>query len=77
MDVDEFFSTLMDRVEELLKPSKNEFIIKDVFEGKLSNELIGRGGGCNHVSEREESFLAVNLPVKSKKNLQECLASFV
>jgi len=77
MDVDEFFSTLMDRLEALLKPSKNEFIIKNVFEGELSNELIGRGGGCNHTSERAESFLALSLPAKGKKNLNECLSSFV
>lgn len=73
MDVDEFFNTLMDRLEMMLKPSKNEFIIKNVFEGQLSNELIGKGGGCSHSSEREEPFLAVSLPTKGKKNLQECL----
>lgn len=73
MDAEEFFVTLMDRLEFLLKPSKNEFVIKNVFEGQLCNELIGKGGGCTHTSEREEPFLAVSLPVKNKKNLQECL----
>ena len=77
MDVDEFFNTLMDRLETLLKPSKNDFIIKSIFEGQLSNELIGKGQGCAHTSEREESFLAISLPAKSKKTLQECLQSFV
>ncbi|KAL4505333.1 hypothetical protein ABPG72_002395 [Tetrahymena utriculariae] len=76
MDVDEFFNTLMDRLETLLKPSKNDFIIKNIFEGSLANELIGKGGGCTHNSEREESFLAISLPTKSKKTLYECLQSF-
>lgn len=77
MDVDEFFGTLMDRLEHLLKPSKNEFLIKNVFEGQLSNELIGTGGGCTHTSERAEPFLALQLPAKGKKNLSESLSSFV
>jgi ubiquitin carboxyl-terminal hydrolase 9/24 len=78
MDVDEFFNTLMDRLETTLKPFKHEFILKDVFEGQLSNELIGKGSGCTHNSEVVESFLAISLPIKNKKcTLGECLDSFV
>lgn len=76
MDVDEFFNTLMDRLEILLKPQNNDFLIKDIFEGFLSNELIGKGSGCDHTSEREEPFLAISLPTKNKKTLHECLQSF-
>ena len=78
MDVDEFFNTLMDRIEVSLKPSQNDFIIKNIFEGQLSNELLGKGLGCTHNSERIEPFLALSLPIKNKKtNLNECLESFV
>ncbi|EGR34208.1 ubiquitin carboxyl-terminal hydrolase family protein, putative [Ichthyophthirius multifiliis] len=78
MDVDEFFNTLMDRLETDLKPLGQEFIIKDIFEGQLANELIGKGSGCEHCSERNESFMAISLPIKNKKStLGECLDSFV
>ena len=46
MDVDEFFNNLLDKIDNLLKSSKNEPIIKRVFGGVLSNELICKG--CPH-----------------------------
>lgn len=67
MDVDEFFNTLLDRLENSLKKEKNDFIIKQTFGGVLTNELICKG--CPHKSEREEPFLAISLPVKNKKSI--------
>lgn len=75
MDVDEFFNKLLDKLEDLLKMSQSESIIKSVFGGMLSNELICKG--CPHQSEREEPFLAVGLQVKNKKTVEESLANFV
>lgn len=46
MDVDEFFNTIMDRLENVIKPTKNEGIIKRIFGGVFSNELICKG--CPH-----------------------------
>ena len=46
MDVDEFFNKLLDKLEDLLKMSQSESIIKSVFGGMLSNELICKG--CPH-----------------------------
>lgn len=46
MDVDEFFNNLTDRIENVVKPTKNDGIIKRVFGGVLSNELICKG--CPH-----------------------------
>jgi hypothetical protein len=36
MDVDEFFNNIMDKLEGLIKTSKNSGIIKRVFGGVLS-----------------------------------------
>lgn len=77
MDVDEFYGSLMDKLESLLKPSHNEFLVKSVFEGTLSNELIGRGEGCTHCSERSEHFISLSLTVLKKKSIIEGLQSFV
>jgi ubiquitin carboxyl-terminal hydrolase 9/24 len=46
MDVDEFFNNIMDKLEGLIKTNKNSGIIKRVFGGVLSNELICKG--CPH-----------------------------
>jgi ubiquitin carboxyl-terminal hydrolase 9/24 len=76
MDVDEFFNTFMDRLENLLKGHQNEHIIKNHFGGLQATELIGKGS-CNHKSERDEPFLALPVQVKNKKSLIESLESFV
>ena len=75
MDVDEFFNMFLDKLEDILKLTKQEYIIKRVFGGKLCNELICKG--CPHYSERDEPFLAISLQVKNKKNILESLQSFV
>ena len=46
MDVDEFFNNLLDKLEPYLKGSKNEGIIKRIYGGMLSNQLICKG--CPH-----------------------------
>lgn len=46
MDVDEFWSGFMDKLENELKPMRKELIIKRNFGGLLSNELICKG--CPH-----------------------------
>lgn len=75
MDADEFFNMFMDRLETQIKGTKHENFIKQHFGGVVSNELICKG--CPHYSEREESFLTVNLQVKNKKNIDQSLAAFV
>ena len=75
MDADEFFNTFMDRLENQIKNTKYEHLIKRHFGGVLSNELICKG--CPHYSEREEPFLVVSLQVKNKKNIFQSLSSFI
>jgi len=75
MDVDEFFNNFLDKLEGQIKHSKNAEIIKKIFGGTLSNELICKG--CPHYSEREEMFLALGLQVKNKKSIAESLDGFI
>jgi len=75
MDADEFFNMFMDKLENQIKGTKFEHSIKQHFGGVVSNELICKG--CPHYSEREETFLTVNLQVKNKKNIDQSLAAFV
>lgn len=56
-DVDEFFNMLIDRIENLIKGTKEESVMKNLLHGVFANELICKG--CPHTSEREEPFMAV------------------
>jgi ubiquitin carboxyl-terminal hydrolase 9/24 len=71
MDVDEFWSRFMDKLENELRPFKRDLIIRRSFGGLLSNELICRD--CPHQSSREELFLALPLQVKNKRSIYEGL----
>ena len=74
-DVDEFFNMLIDRIENLIKGTKEEKVMKNLFYGNFANEFICRG--CPHYSEREEQFMAIPLQVKNKKSILEGLETFV
>ena len=76
MDVDEFFNTFMDRLENQLKSDSQDHIIKNHFGGLQVTELIGKDS-CTHRSERHEPFLTLPVQVKNKKSLHESLESFV
>ena len=76
MDMDEFFSLLLDKLENRLKGTNNENIIKYFFEIKTSDDLIFQQG-CNHHRSKEVSLLSVQLQVKGKKNIKESLDTFV
>lgn len=56
-DVDEFFNMLIDRIEQLIKDTKEEKVMKNLFYGQFANEFICKG--CPHYSEREEPFMAI------------------
>ena len=76
MDMDEFFSLFLDKLENRLKGTDNENLIKYFFEIKTSDDLIFFKG-CEHHRKKEVSLLSVQLQVKGKNNLKESLDSFV
>ena len=47
MDVDEFFSNILDKLENRLKNTENENIIKYFFKGRL-NDNFKFQEGCTH-----------------------------
>ena len=90
MDVDEFFNVLCDKLENTIRAQGKEAkevidglsnvvslvqaeIFQEFFGGKIAHQIISKE--CEHVSEREEPFLA--LQVEIKKNLYESLDLFV
>jgi len=73
-DAFEFFTQIVDQVDEYLHSEKKEKIFSKKFEGVFSDQKICEG--CPHRYEREQTFMALNLTVKSN-NLQESLGQFV
>ncbi len=74
-DAFEFLCQLLDKVEDKVKTSNSENIIKDNFEGYFANELFCQD--CSHYYEREEKFLGVTLIVKNIKNIQKSFEHLV
>ena len=73
-DAFEFFTQVVDQVDEYLLKNKKPKIFSKKFEGVFSDQKICHG--CPHRYEREQTFMALNLTVKSN-NLQESLDQFV
>ena len=48
MDIDEYSNILFDRLENQLKDSQYKTLIKDMFGGVFSNEIVCKG--CPHYS---------------------------
>ncbi|GFQ83735.1 ubiquitin carboxyl-terminal hydrolase 24 [Trichonephila clavata] len=73
-DAFEFFTHLIDQIDEYLIKNGWDPVFKPKYEGVFSDQKICQG--CPHRYEREETFMALNLPVKSQ-NLLDSLDQFV
>ena len=72
MDVDEFFSNLLDKLENRIKNTDNENLIKYFFQGKLNDSLTFQEG-CEHHRTNVTNFYSIQLQVMNKKNIYESL----
>lgn len=75
MDVEEYLTMFMDRLEAAIKGTAQEKTIQYHFGGKFANEVICKT--CPHKYCRDETFLSLGVPVKNKKSLQEGMEAFV
>uniref|UniRef100_A0A3P9KIM4 Ubiquitin carboxyl-terminal hydrolase 24 n=1 Tax=Oryzias latipes TaxID=8090 RepID=A0A3P9KIM4_ORYLA len=73
-DAYEFFTSLVDQLDEHLKKIGREQIFKNTFQGIFSDQKICKD--CPHY-EREETFMALNLGVTSCQSLEISLDQFV
>ena len=72
MDVDEFFSNILNKLENRLMNSENENLIKYFFLGRFSDTLTFQEG-CNHHRTNINDFYSIQLQVQNKKNIYESL----
>jgi len=75
MDADEFFNMLCDKVEQGLKKSNQEKLLKNIWCGNLCSQLICQE--CKTNSERDEAFFTVSLDIKGKQSIIEALEFYV
>ena len=76
MDVDEFFGNILDKIENRLKGTMNENLVKYFFQGRQNDNLTFQNG-CTHHRTNTNSFYSVQLQIKNKKNLYESLDSLI
>ena len=72
MDVDEFFGNILDKIENRLKKTKNENLVKYFFQGS-QNDILTFQEGCTHHRINVNNFYSIQLQVQNKKNLYESL----
>lgn len=71
MDVDEFMNTLFLRWEEQMLTSESKEELRSFYHGKTVQQIKSRE--CEHISEREDTFLAIQCDVQGKTTLEESL----
>ena len=72
MDVDEFFGNILDKIENRLKKTKNENLVKYFFQGS-QNDILKFQDGCTHHRINVNHFYSIQLQVQNKKNIYESL----
>jgi len=74
-DSNEFLNIFFERLESLLRPTSQRYLLDGVFGGKLCSQMVCKS--CGHIRNVFESFFNMSLPVKDRKSLEESLAKMV
>lgn len=75
MDVDEFYNLLFDRIEAQLLDGEAKKQFRQFYGGQLVQQIKSKE--CSHISERLESFSAIQLDIKGKRCLEESLKAYI
>lgn len=74
-DAMEFYSQIVDTLDEAMKDDSEISAIQEYLGGTFSDQKICRD--CPHRFSREEAFTSISVDVRSQHSLQESLAQFV
>ncbi len=75
MDVDEFYNLLFDRWESQILSPDAKRAFRSFYGGQLVTQIKSKE--CPHISERLESFSAIQCDIKGKSSLEESLQAYV
>lgn len=70
-DTEEFFNIIFDRVENLIKPTPQKYLLQSVFGGKNCSQMVCKE--CGFIRNRFEDFYNLSLTVKERKSVEESL----
>ncbi|KAL8681113.1 MAG: hypothetical protein Q9186_002765 [Xanthomendoza sp. 1 TL-2023] len=73
MDVDEFYNLLFDRWESQILSDAGKKTFRAFYGGQLVQQIKSKE--CQHISEREEPFSAIQCDIQGKTNLAESLSA--
>lgn len=76
-DAQEFFNILSDNLENELKGTVNEKLLKEIFGGEIWSEIKSLEEEYEYVSQTVEPFFSVQLDIKNKKSIQEALDFYI
>mmetsp|Transcript_19646 Transcript_19646/g.59545 ORF Transcript_19646/g.59545 Transcript_19646/m.59545 type:complete len:1499 (+) Transcript_19646:3-4499(+) len=83
-DAAEFLMLLTEHLEERLKSTRQASLLRTCFGGKLVQQIAWEeapaqpgGSPARRVSEREEAFLQIELPVKGHSSIEDALRAMV
>ena len=77
-DSNEFYLNFCDNIEDSLKKTKYEYLIQNLFIGKLCNKNYCTS--CRNITYRSyrfEDFKDITLDVKDLKNIYESLDKYI
>ncbi|KIW02063.1 uncharacterized protein PV09_06560 [Verruconis gallopava] len=74
MDVDEFMNTLFHRWEEQMPTTEHKMRLRSIYTGTTIQQIKSKE--CEHVSEREDTCLAIPCDVQGNANLDESLRAY-
>ena len=72
-----FFNVLSDNLENELKGTVNEKLLKEIFGGEICSEIKSLEDEYEYVSQTIEPFFSVQLDIKNKKSIQEALDFYI
>lgn len=75
MDVDEFYNLLFDRWEGQMRNADERAALRSFYGGQLVQQIKSKE--CEHISERLDSFSAIQCDIKGKTTLEESLQAYV
>ena len=73
-DAQEFLSRFIEKVEDLIKNSKQRFLCNNIFGGTTLQQVKCTNPECGNISEKRDNINFLSLDIKNVRNVEECLS---
>lgn len=70
-DTEEFCNIIFDRIENMMKPTPQKYLLQSVFGGKNCSQMVCKE--CGFIRNRFEDFYNLSLTVKERKSVEESI----